>query len=192
MPVPAPGGPSQSSMIGGGQMGLGQFSSGPLGIKQEGNVSQGFGGPNDGPFDREMEQRIVQGLGQPPNRDPRGLSMDDPQRFGGRDPRSRDPRAGGSGDPRVDRSNFDPRNANGGQTVGRGQMPMSGPQNVGSAGSSPIQLPPHLASADPGRTALIMQVLQLTDEQIAMLPAEQRLSIMELKKQIAQTPTMSK
>ena len=63
-----------------------------------------------------------------------------------------------------------------------------GPHNLGPSGSSATQLPPHLATADPGRTALIMQVLQLTDEQIAMLPAEQRISIMELKKQIAKTP----
>ena len=45
-------------------------------------------------------------------------------------------------------------------------------------------LPTHLAGADPDKAQLIMQVLKLTDEQIAMLPSEQRSSIMELKKQI--------
>uniref|UniRef100_A0A0K2T0H9 Transcription termination and cleavage factor C-terminal domain-containing protein n=2 Tax=Lepeophtheirus salmonis TaxID=72036 RepID=A0A0K2T0H9_LEPSM len=45
-------------------------------------------------------------------------------------------------------------------------------------------LPPHLRDADPDKTALIMQVFQLTDDQIASLPFEQRMSIMELKKQI--------
>jgi len=46
------------------------------------------------------------------------------------------------------------------------------------------------ASFGPGTTdtekaALIMQVLQLSDEQIAMLPPEQRQSILVLKEQIA-------
>jgi len=48
------------------------------------------------------------------------------------------------------------------------------------------QLPPHLAGADPEKAQLIMQVLQLTDEQIAMLPPEQRQSILVLKEQINQ------
>lgn len=39
------------------------------------------------------------------------------------------------------------------------------------------------------QAALIMQVLQLTDEQIAMLPAEQRQSILILKEQIARSST---
>jgi cleavage stimulation factor subunit 2 len=43
-----------------------------------------------------------------------------------------------------------------------------------------------LAGADPEKAQLIMQVLQLTDEQIAMLPPEQRQSIMVLKEQISQ------
>jgi hypothetical protein len=37
------------------------------------------------------------------------------------------------------------------------------------------------------KAALIMQVLQLKDEQIAMLPPEQRQSILILKEQIAQS-----
>jgi hypothetical protein len=37
------------------------------------------------------------------------------------------------------------------------------------------------------KAALIMQVLQLTDEQIAMLAPEQRRSILELKEQITQS-----
>ncbi|XP_040573452.1 cleavage stimulation factor subunit 2 [Lepeophtheirus salmonis] len=37
---------------------------------------------------------------------------------------------------------------------------------------------------DPEKAQLIMQVLQLTDQQIALLPAEQRQSIMELKNQM--------
>ena len=37
------------------------------------------------------------------------------------------------------------------------------------------------------QAALIMQVLQLTDQQIAMLPADQRQSILILKEQIARS-----
>ena len=66
---------------------------------------------------------------------------------------------------------------------------VGGPPPVGAGGPLPggpggMQLPPHLAGADPEKAALIMQVLQLTDEQIAVLPAEQRQSIMMLKQQI--------
>lgn len=41
--------------------------------------------------------------------------------------------------------------------------------------------------SDKEKTALIMQVLQLSDEQIAMLPPEQRASILVLKEQIAKS-----
>lgn len=37
----------------------------------------------------------------------------------------------------------------------------------------------------PSQAALIMQVLSLTDQQISLLPADQRQSIMVLKEQIA-------
>jgi hypothetical protein len=42
-------------------------------------------------------------------------------------------------------------------------------------------------ASDQKKAALIMQVLKLTDEQIAMLPAEQRASILVLKELIAKT-----
>lgn len=51
-------------------------------------------------------------------------------------------------------------------------------------------LSPNLAAAgasDQEKAALIMQVLQLSDEQIAMLPPEQRTSILVLKEQIAKS-----
>lgn len=41
--------------------------------------------------------------------------------------------------------------------------------------------------SDQEKAALIMQVLQLTNEQIAMLPTEQRQSILMLKEQIAKS-----
>ena len=41
------------------------------------------------------------------------------------------------------------------------------------------------------QAALIMQVLQLSDEQIAMLPPDQRQSILILKEQIARSTKMT-
>ena len=114
----------------------------------------------------------------PPPDEPRG------------DPRQRDPR---SRDPRDSR---DPRGMGRGPSNNGGPGPMRQPPNVGgpppvsAGGPGPgpggMQLPPHLAGADPEKAALIMQVLQLTDDQIAVLPAEQRQSIMVLKEQIKQ------
>jgi len=89
-----------------------------------------------------------------------------------RDPRSRDPRdRGGSAGPggRDPRQQADPR-----------MRPGAGPP------PAPAQLAANLAGADPEKAQLIMQVLQLTDEQIAVLPAEQRQSIMTLKEQLKQ------
>jgi len=91
-----------------------------------------------------------------------------------RDPRSRDPRD---------------RAINGGSDGGPGAMFRNG-QGIDAGLPAPNggsgQLPPHLAGADPEKAQLIMQVLQLTDEQIAMLPQAQRESIMILKEQISQ------
>ena len=47
------------------------------------------------------------------------------------------------------------------------------------------------SNTDSEKAALIMQVLQLSEEQIAMLPPEQRQSILVLKEQIAKTATGS-
>lgn len=88
-----------------------------------------------------------------------------------RDPRSRDPR-GDRGAPMPNLRGPPPA------------MPVGPPPPM--RGGPPPQLPPHLAGADPEKAQLIMQVLQLTDEQIAMLPPEQRQSIMVLKEQINQ------
>lgn len=52
---------------------------------------------------------------------------------------------------------------------------------MSSAGSIPS------GASDQEKAALIMQVLQLSDEQIAMLPPEQRQSILVLKEQIAKS-----
>ena len=79
-----------------------------------------------------------------------------------RDPRSRDPRAsrGSSGAPSSSSSS--------------------------AAASSLSALQSQFAGADPEKAELIMQVLKLTDEQIALLPHDQRQSILQLKKQVDQ------
>ena len=149
----------------------------PLGPRMEDR--RGFSGP---PGSMEMEGIKQESAGM--RRDPR-------------DPRSRDPRdRGGSAGPG---SRGGPPQPMPGM---RGGPPPQGPPPV-----RPPQLPPHLAGADPEKAALIMQVtmgrfchfneiisniskqvLQLTDEQIAVLPPEQRQSIMVLKEQISQNP----
>ncbi|KAJ2947425.1 hypothetical protein O0L34_g17203 [Tuta absoluta] len=93
----------------------------------------------------------------------------------------RDPRLAGmqgfNQDPRVRPS--DPRTQN--------KMPPQMPPGMPSAAQARnIQGIPSGAS-DQEKTALIMQVLQLSDEQIALLPPEQRASILMLKEQIAKS-----
>lgn len=97
------------------------------------------------------------------NRDPRLATMQ-PQPF--------------NSDPRV-RSN-DPRNQP------KIQQPPMPPGMPSAAQARNIQGIPSGAS-DQEKTALIMQVLQLSDEQIALLPPEQRASILMLKEQIAKS-----
>merc|ERR1719166_821122 len=114
-------------------------------------------------------------MGMPPQDEPRGPH---------RDPRSRDPR---------DRGNMG--GGGGGMSRG-GSMSRSGPGGPGGPNMRPGPGGPpggsvaplnNIAGEDPEKAQLIMQVLQLTDEQIAVLPAEQRQSIMVLKEQIKQT-----
>lgn len=54
----------------------------------------------------------------------------------------------------------------------------------GARGTQP-NIPTAVAGQDQEKAALIMQVLQLSDQQISMLPPEQRQSIMLLKDQIS-------
>lgn len=118
-------------------------------------------------------------------------------------------------DPRIGRSNMDqdlrgmPPNQMGGgdPNFGRGgarpvftpsdprqrnmdpRMKPQQQQNVGGqpnrGGPGPIL--PTADTSDQEKAALIMQVLQLSDEQIAILPPEQRTSILVLKEQISKS-----
>ena len=77
-------------------------------------------------------------------------------------------------------------NRAGSMTRGGGGGPLPGPNmrpGPGGPGGAPLN---NIAGEDPEKAQLIMQVLQLTDDQIAVLPAEQRQSIMVLKEQIKQ------
>lgn len=76
----------------------------------------------------------------------------------------------------------------------RGPPPPSGPSSqpppsagAGPAAGLPANLPTGLAGHDQEKASLIMQVLQLSDEQIRMLPPDQQASIMQLKEQIQQS-----
>ena len=62
-----------------------------------------------------------------------------------------------------------------------GRPHTSGPGEGSTLSPSPV--PPAL----PVQAALIMQVLSLSDEQILMLPPDQRNSILKLKEQIARS-----
>jgi len=63
--------------------------------------------------------------------------------------------------------------------------PIAPPAAPPSTGGFPGAIPS--GASDQEKAALIMQVLQLSDEQIAMLPPEQRQSILVLKEQIAKS-----
>lgn len=68
------------------------------------------------------------------------------------------------------------------------QPPQSSQPQISPQQAAQRQSPSQSASSvDQEKAALIMQVLQLTDDQIAMLPPEQRQSILLLKEQIAQS-----
>ncbi|XP_064628560.1 cleavage stimulation factor subunit 2-like [Lineus longissimus] len=74
-----------------------------------------------------------------------------------------------------------------------GGPPMGGPGPQGFRNQIPTSIPQGMqqgtpiSSQDQEKAALIMQVLQLSDEQIAMLPSDQRQSILVLKEQIAKS-----
>ncbi|XP_042196679.1 cleavage stimulation factor subunit 2 isoform X2 [Callorhinchus milii] len=178
---------------------------GPMG-EQRGPIGEQRG-PLGGPMG---EPRGPMGEPRGPMGDPRGM-MGDPrgplvdqrgpphEPRGSRDPRGIDTRGPGPGPAQGPAPN--PRGPMAGALQGPGPHPMgnSGPQGPqqpvpprpgpahpvagGQAGGfSPAQT--QVTPQDHEKAALIMQVLQLTPEQIAMLPPEQRQSILILKEQI--------
>ncbi|XP_026812492.1 cleavage stimulation factor subunit 2 tau variant [Rhopalosiphum maidis] len=102
-------------------------------------------------------------------------------------PVSRDPRAPVSMDSDIRTYTIrDPRANSSNAAATPPQMP---PQVVQQPARPQVvqQLPKPGSSTDTEKAALIMQVLQLTEEQISKLPAEQRQSILVLKEQIAKS-----
>ncbi|XP_038218413.1 cleavage stimulation factor subunit 2 tau variant isoform X1 [Zerene cesonia] len=115
----------------------------------------------------------------PPQQDAPHTTENPVERMFPRDPRLANMQ-GFSADPRV-RPN-DPRT----QTKMQQPPPQMPPGMPSVAQARTIQGIPSGAS-DQEKAALIMQVLQLSDEQIALLPPEQRSSILMLKEQIAKS-----
>ncbi|XP_067313448.1 cleavage stimulation factor subunit 2 isoform X2 [Pseudorasbora parva] len=114
--------------------------------------------------------------GGPMMGEPRGPMME--QRGPPMEARGRDPRA------------VDARGAISGQRVPvAGGMQGPPPHSMGQSAPPAVRPGPtsDVSSQDHEKAALIMQVLQLTPEQIAMLPPEQRQSILILKEQIQKT-----
>ncbi|XP_028816038.1 cleavage stimulation factor subunit 2 isoform X2 [Denticeps clupeoides] len=137
-------------------------------------------GPPDmrGPHDMRgapmVEPRGMMGEPRGPMMDQRGLPME----ARGRDPRAVDTRGSVSGQRVPVASGMQGPVPHSMQGPGLSGVPQSG-------GFSPGQS--QVSSQDHEKAALIMQVLQLTPEQIAMLPPEQRQSILILKEQIQKT-----
>ncbi|XP_033112667.1 cleavage stimulation factor subunit 2-like [Anneissia japonica] len=180
----------------------------PRGIEPRGMEPRGM--EPRGMEPRGMEPRGMEARGMGPrgsdrpidhhgSTDNRGLPMD--RRGPGFDrgfdraPESRvhDPRAPHDFNRQMGAHSIGPSGGQGG-----GHHP-GGPQHNVHHGQSPLQMPSGLPQPGPQRgqpnptaqeqekAALIMQVLQLSNEQINMLPSEQRQSIMVLKEQIARS-----
>ncbi|KAG8192758.1 hypothetical protein JTE90_009778 [Oedothorax gibbosus] len=152
------------------------------------DLRQMQGGPPDNrDFDPRFRNQPGPGgmrMQGPP--DPRGMqgpNMGSP--FNGR----QGPPAAAVNDPRAMPGPRPPQNpriaaVGGASPMGGGSpKPQSSPRPTNPIAAVAAAVAPH----DSEKAALIMQVLQLSDQQIAMLPPEQRQSIMILKEQISST-----
>jgi len=154
-----------------------------------------------GPMDpREMRATMD-------NREMRGImdtiEMRDPRRadprdqrppFGAFDPRDSPGQFDNFGRPPGQQESRDPRAPPiprfpiMGSHMGGPPQPVPAPGSMAGLGPRPVGAPgPGVSQQDQERAALIMQVLQLSDQQIAMLPLEQRTSILVLKEQISRS-----
>lgn len=139
-----------------------------------GSLGPGRGGPDprlDPRGDRDLRTMPPMGdrdMRQQPHLEDQDLRTDPRFRPGAPfDPRNRGPFSAPGG-PRDD-----PRMAAGG--------------SGGRPGPPAPAANPVISAQDQEKAALIMQVLQLSDQQIALLPPDQRQSIMVLKEQIARS-----
>ncbi|XP_021376877.1 cleavage stimulation factor subunit 2-like isoform X2 [Mizuhopecten yessoensis] len=197
--APGPHGPGGPGPHPGGPHGPG--GPGPRGPGVPGNRGPGGPGPHGpggpGPGGPRMGGPEMMGRPQGPLMGPGGPQPN----MGGPQPNMGGPpmRPDMGGPPQSRPEQRDPRMGD-----GRGMPPRPGPQGgapVGIPGLpnlslGGLQLPggmPNMSAGasisaqDQEKAALIMQVLQLTDQQIAMLPPDQRQSILILKDQIAKS-----
>ncbi len=164
--------------------------------------------------DRDLRDRDMRGMsdrdlrgGDPRaearDRDLRDRDLRDPRMFG-----SGDPRSGGGGNlppsttaPSATPSPLDPRAARRGGAGSSSSSSSASQQDnksdLAAANNAAMSVFSGMAGLGPGATDkekanLIMQVLQLSDEQINKLPAEQRQSILTLKEQIAKSTSQGR
>ncbi|XP_006816057.1 cleavage stimulation factor subunit 2-like [Saccoglossus kowalevskii] len=215
IPQPAPQQQPQGPMNSGGAMLSGQLLGPDPRMSMTGSQGQPMVGGQGQPMVGGQGQPMVGGQGQPMGGG-QGPSMPGPpmgmqQQQQPRQPPPAQLRGGLLGDTPLDprpqqdpRGRPDPRQVDprgGPGPRGPGGPPQRGPVPGGprmsqappglnipgfspSGGGSPSQ---NITAQDQEKAALIMQVLQLTPEQVAMLPPDQRQSIMILKEQIARS-----
>ena len=152
-------------------------------------------------LDPRMSRNMDQDMRSMPNPVPPPLSNSiDPRNLQrGPLPQQQQPAQGGIPFQREDprQRSSDPRLRSSGNNSNVQQQQPGGPQAMQMPNLGQPQIPPQQNrlpsngipsdASDHEKAALIMQVLQLSDEQIAMLPPEQRSSIMVLKEQIAKS-----
>ncbi|XP_042903294.1 cleavage stimulation factor subunit 2 isoform X2 [Parasteatoda tepidariorum] len=146
--------------------------------------------PKAGAMEGRSDPRMMSGVADPRmlQGDPRGLSNSDPRARQGSDPRVKpapieDPRK-----PPI----LDGASASASRLPAGPRVPIikSEPGTTVAPSNAPDILPgmfPTSMPQDKEKAALIMQVLQLSDEQISMLPPDQRQSILILKEQISRS-----
>ncbi|CAG7727689.1 unnamed protein product [Allacma fusca] len=143
--------------------------------------------------DRDMRDRDMNMM-RDRDRDLRDSRAGDPREMRDRD--LRDPRMFGnqasSSGSMSNPTSSDPRSRRAEPSV-QSQQSSASTQRVSSTPSLPAGMAGFAAGAtDTEKAALIMQVLKLSDEQIAVLPAEQRQSILVLKEQIAKSTSQNR
>ncbi|XP_057205843.1 cleavage stimulation factor subunit 2 isoform X4 [Triplophysa rosa] len=178
--------------------------SGPPGIPPRGLLGDGPNDPRGGSLVNVTGDVVEPGrgyIGGPPQHQGPPMHMAPPDMRGPHDMRGgpimgepRGPMMEPRGPPMEARGR-DPRAVDARGPISGQRVPvaagMQGPPPHGMGQSAPPAARPgptsDVSSQDHEKAALIMQVLQLTPEQIAMLPPEQRQSILILKEQIQKT-----
>ncbi|RXN26805.1 cleavage stimulation factor subunit 2 isoform X1 [Labeo rohita] len=177
---------------------------GPPGIPPRGLLGDGPNDPRGGSLVNVTGEMVEPGhgyIGGPPQHQGPPMHMAPPDMRGPHDMRGgpmmgepRGPMMEQRGPPMEARGR-DPRAVDARGPISSQRVPvaagMQGPPPHGMGQSAPPAARPgptsDVSSQDHEKAALIMQVLQLTPEQIAMLPPEQRQSILILKEQIQKT-----